>query len=993
MKIIRPLQLSVNHQVLEQNRKFYLIVSATLGINLETGKELLDLDFLKDAFESMGASPLPDMGMPKPNGEFLVSGSFFAGGNQAATGGEVKVKVGNSEKKLVIFGPRKWQAGFPSRPELIKSMPLEYSNSFGGKAYPQNPDGIGYNDGLLPCIEDPKRLVASKNDTPTPAGFSPLALTHPKRMQYQGTYNSDYKQNFFPGYPDDHNWKYFLCAPSDQWIKDYFKGNENFGLYNMHPEKPSIEGTLPGLYARCFVNRVQEAGHKFGELLLNLDTIWLFPEKLLGLLLFRGTTKVVDDEAQDVTEILCAYEDPSQPTRSIDYYKTAFEKRQNSDDDLLINLNTQDLIPDNHKSAMELLMATALNGDSDSELKKNIDKKAEAMQHLADEKMEEAVREVENNLENVEIPDDLDAQTLDIRKLMTQKPDDVSDPGLENFKSKIEAILPGITSGDPQKMVMKDFSFEKIDEIMDAADALAEIKKKDADDIVEKEIGKAKEQIQKQRGKIDTQIKNAIKEMDLSDSGADRIKSLNDAGSKIEEGIKVLDEIDLKGNPDKKMILPRVSSEKIKEQIDMENIKSDPEIPPGMMEALQHVQSQNAMGTADEKTEQMQEQIDRLQQQIRETMETTANQIDEALMKSEAAFKEGYIVVAHFMSEGLSPHKVSLEERKNVLLQTLSNQGDVSNGDWACIDLSGENLDGVNLSGSYLEQVDFSGASLKGADFSGAVMARAVLDNADCTGTNFEGANIGGAHAVRTKFAGSNLKSAILSKGDFTQADFTHADLEDIESFEITIDEADFTQAHFSNLVLLEIHITGAKFIRSQMPASAFINTGMKNCDFSEAAMNKGNFLDTSLDGCNFAGTDLSNACFVATAPEKSMTNHLNFKHSCLKQANFQKMDIRNCNFSYADIENAYFGEANLAGADLTFAKAKNAQFRKADLTGAILDCINLDQGSLAKANMAGASFKKANLFSVDFLRSNISHTDFSWANLDNTLIENWRPE
>ena len=98
MKIIRPLQLSFNQQVLEQNRTFYFTVSASLGINLQTGKELLDLHYLKDMFECMGENPLPDMGMPKPNGEFLVSGKYFAPGGQPVPGGKATVRLNEQEK-------------------------------------------------------------------------------------------------------------------------------------------------------------------------------------------------------------------------------------------------------------------------------------------------------------------------------------------------------------------------------------------------------------------------------------------------------------------------------------------------------------------------------------------------------------------------------------------------------------------------------------------------------------------------------------------------------------------------------------------------------------------------------------------------------------------------------------------------------------------------------------------------------------------------------
>ncbi len=60
----------------------------------------------------MGEKPLPDMGMPKPRGEFLISGSFFPPGKQESTEGWVRVRIGKQEKELYVFGPRKWRNGF-----------------------------------------------------------------------------------------------------------------------------------------------------------------------------------------------------------------------------------------------------------------------------------------------------------------------------------------------------------------------------------------------------------------------------------------------------------------------------------------------------------------------------------------------------------------------------------------------------------------------------------------------------------------------------------------------------------------------------------------------------------------------------------------------------------------------------------------------------------------------------------------------------------------
>ncbi|MCK5098887.1 MAG: DUF2169 domain-containing protein, partial [Desulfobacteraceae bacterium] len=931
MENYRPLQLSFNHQVLEQNRKFYFTASATLGINLQTGEELLDLNYLKDVFECMGENPLPDMGMPKPNGEFLVSGSYFAPGHQFVTGGEVKVRLGEKEKNLYVFGPRKWQAGLPSTPEKITSMIIDYTKAFGGDGYEKNPDGIGFNDGLLPCIEDPQHLVASKNDKPFPTGFSPLYPMLPQRMKYQGTYNSDYKKKYFPGYPEDHDWKFFLCSASDQWITDFYRGDESFSLYNMHPEIPLIQGSLPGLYARCFINQKKQGQELFGELPLNLDTIWFFPEKVLALLVFRGVTEVEDDEAEEITHVLSAYEDKAQQHRSLEYYKEAFEKRKNGNDDLLKNLNTQDLIPEGHKTAMAILMDTALDENMDSgEFAKNMDAKADEMQKMADEKIEDAIQSVEKNLKDIDIPDDAwehlsdDAKKhipgkqggFDLRKLMKEKSDALPDPDVEKFNAKLESAMPGIMSGDPKKIDMKDFSFDKTDEIYDAVDELVEKKKKDVKDVVDKEIDKAAKQIKEQAKNIDKQIEEAKKA--TSQESSDLLENLEETKIKITQSLEALDTLDLDSSETKKGPLPRVDTDAIIEQLDTTQASIDPM----MMDAMQHVQAMKIAGEKEETIEAMEkgikEQLEASQKHIGESLKQAEEQIQEA----EQDFKKSYILGAHFMEEGLSPHKLALDKVKTKFLEAISNKEDVSNGDWACIDLEGENLDGINLSGAFLEQVNFKGASLRGTDLFGAILSRAILEDADFTGANLQEANIGAVKGHKTNFTKANLKFAKLSKADFTGADFTKADLEDIESLELIISDADFTQANIPKVNFIETSITGAIFHDTDMNTSAFIKCSIDYSDFSESFMDKSSFVDTSIKNCKFNKTKLSNACFVATDPENVTMENLDFSNACLNQANFQSLVMKNIVFSYATMENAFFAGANLSGADLTHVQA-----------------------------------------------------------------------
>ncbi|MBN1578992.1 MAG: DUF2169 domain-containing protein [Chitinispirillaceae bacterium] len=944
MKIFRPLQLSFSHRVLEQNRKFHFIASATLGINLRTGESLLEFEQFRDAFECMGEKPIPDTCMPKPCGEYLVSGNYFSPGQKAVTGGEVKIKVGKKEKSLYVFGPRKWQHGAPCTPEPIASMPIDYTNAFGGQKYKKNPDGLGYKDGLLPCIEDAKKLITSPDDRPEPAGFSPLDPSWPQRMRFQPTYDGSYREKYFPGYPPDFDWHYFLCAPRDQRIDGFFKGDEPYELYNMHPELPVIKGALPGLYARCFIRHTLNGTEpEFSELPLNLDTIWFFPEKLLALLIWRGGIEVADDEALQISHVLLAYEDRGHQPRSQEHYREALDKRMTGDNPLLNNFNTEDLIPVGAKCAMELLQEMALSDSEKSEFSKNMEAKAESIKKAADEKIEEAIQQAEKQMEDTGTPDE---EKVKLRKMIQERLEPKPDPDVEALNQKLESILPGITAGDPKKIELKNFSFDKIDRITDAVGELTDKKEK-----------KARAQVKEQLEKVLEGMTDAPEE----------------TRAKLKETVKMI-----KAGETPKAPLPRLDIEGIISQLSLSS--------PQLMGAMQHVAGMKHAEGESEQTESMEKQIN-------ETMDINVREIEDKLHQAKEGFKDAYTMGAHFMEHGLSPHKEPVETVARHLLKSISDGQDVSGGDWACIDLSGRNLDGIDLSGAYLEQVNFKGASLKGANLNKAIMARANLEDADLSGANLEGANVGGVHALRANFTGANMKSAKLSKGDFTDADFTRSELEEAESLEIIVTGATFAEAHMPGMKFIESEIQGVKFPKADLNTSVFYDCAITDIDFTEAIMTSCVFADARLKNVRFNNADLTQACFAATDPGKTSMEKVRFVEACLNKANFQGMAMRKTDFSGASMENANFAGADMTGARLTGAQAKNAQFRKAQLVGARLDRINLMEGSCAKANLADASFAGANLYCVDFLRSNINNTDFSTSNLDGTLIEEWRPK
>jgi hypothetical protein len=117
----------------------------------------------------------------------------------------VVFRIGAAERRLIVFGDRRWQRRFggaleASAPAPFERIEINFKRAFGGGyevppgllpgtdlphpgmrvVYQLNPDGVGYHpDGgaatgaLLPNVERPDQLLRNWNDTPEPAGFTP----------------------------------------------------------------------------------------------------------------------------------------------------------------------------------------------------------------------------------------------------------------------------------------------------------------------------------------------------------------------------------------------------------------------------------------------------------------------------------------------------------------------------------------------------------------------------------------------------------------------------------------------------------------------------------------------------------------------------------------------------------------------------------------------------------------------------------------------------
>ena len=348
MKVIKPTKLPILSRVVERARKPAFHVAAMLGFPLDKPRALLDeLAFWAAVSDALGASGVVDEGFAKVRGEMLVAGSFFAPGSKPLPASYVRVKLGSVDKRLSILGNRTWRDHAPTAPEPMTTMPIDWAHAFGGPRFDRNPYGVGDGDGqavTLPNVDHYGAILRSPADRPEPAGFLPMDVTFAQRRKRAGTYDTRWFEEHFPGLAPDAEPTFFNVAPEDQWIDGFFKGDEALLVENMHPERPRIEGHLPGLAARCFVTQRTAGGERFLEIPMRWDTVWLFPTAGFGVVIAHGSLPVAEDDAADVLHLVCACEDPASP-RPIDHYQQALARRLDKDKGALAGLSDSDLMP------------------------------------------------------------------------------------------------------------------------------------------------------------------------------------------------------------------------------------------------------------------------------------------------------------------------------------------------------------------------------------------------------------------------------------------------------------------------------------------------------------------------------------------------------------------------------------------------------------------------------------------------------------------------
>ena len=912
MKTIKPQRLSLLTRTYEFEGKFYLAANTMAFISFEQPRRLLsEQSMWKFAATALGKDSILDMGMPKQHGEFVVYGKCHAPAGKTVTGALVRAKVGTLEKSLAVIGKRVWErTGLglqASKPGAFSAIDLSYANAFGGEGFANNPVGKGMRPAddtqphFLPHIELPDSPVVFIDDRPQPAGFAPLDFTWPQRMSKAGTYDDAWLKTRFPGYAADMDWSIFNTAQPDQWLPDFFSGDESFEIAGMHPEKPVVQGRLPACAVRCFVTQQGDASLTMREVPTRAETLVLFPGSERAIVMFRGVTEVSTDDGADIAHILVGAEDMA-TRKPLAHYQSVLHARLDKKNGAIHSLIDEPLLPDMPAStskgdALDLNEMDALVRPK-MLLRKNLLVRAQTM--LDDSKqllVKSRADLIATHVSAGMPPPDLTG--IDNALAITIAPDP-EPPRLEELpelKVKLQKLLEDAKAEAMAKKAEAEAGLRKtcIEQKLDFDKIMADAKTQGS--------GPPKPMLDK----VMSQLRNTaddLKTQGVTSPELDKQLADKSLPVKLAEGDAAL----MKMYRDFSHVYPAVGA-----YSDDDNAKARDEVVQG----------------------------------------TTRGETFAGRDFSGADFSGLKLAAANFagaLLEGVNFSGADLtgaDLSTAVLARSIFTEATLTKANF-----SGANLGFAKLAGVDASAANFASAKLAGADMSRINLRDADLSKCDLMGARLAGADFSGVNAPEVKFIQVDLVPAPDSKPDMeglpelpmAGIKFVGAKLNKAMFLNCRMDDADFSGACLDGVVFLTAQGSRVNFSGASLVGFCAVkDCKLQRANFTGANLQKANFRGTDLHLSVFTKATLADAdlseCVLTSVNAKSATaTNLQLVKAKLAGSDFSGANLQQVNLQKADMKGTLFFGTNLYMADFLRASHDNSTvFERANIKKTLL--------------------------------------------------------
>lgn len=875
MRVTKPLKQSLLHRTYQYRGENHFAASIFTMFSLsDPGKILPENELWQTIAAALGQDSMLDAAMPKSRAEYIVLGSFYAPGGRPVPAGYVNVKLGKLEKRLNVFGDRYWKkaAGIGlgvTDPEPMTEMPLTFANAFGGKEHKENPLGKGAAtietaDGMrqpLPNVELPDRLIGSPDDKPPPASLGMIDLMWPQRFKKVGTYDQKWQKERAPGLADDIDWTYFNVASPDQWLDGFFKGDETFALHNLHPERPLIEGRLPGLVSRVFIRpKNTDAQGGLRELKMQLDTVYFLPAHDVGLVLWRGDDLIASDDGLDLDQIMVAYERLSDPRRSFEHYHAALDKRLDPDSRSKYLLNEADLIPDGDRSGLlEIIERSGEEAGREGVLAKNLKVRAQR--------------------EHAQIRDKMLALGVKPEQLA------MTEPAAEAPQFKLEDLeLDTLLSDAKQRAAGAR------EEAMGKIRAMCEEFGQDFEELMQK----ARTQVTLPRFTGAAQLEN--------------MRRLASEFPALAEQFKTVLAESPDGGLDVRMAQAEAAFRKGYAQGAHHMISTLPDERRAGLEALRvdvlacHKRGESLSGRDLAGINLAGEDLSgadfsNAYLEFADLSGCNLNRVNfSGAILAKANLSEATLDAADLRDAGLGMAVLHAVRGSDVKFDRAVLHQAV---------LSSAAFTRISCRETQVLKGDFSAAEFRDGHFSNVVFYDCVFNDA-----NFEG----------TEFA-----KGIFAKGEAKRIKLTRTRGTGVLFVDMDFERADFRESQLANLRIVgESVLTGADFTRADLTGSNLRALDMQGARLEGAVLDRCEMSDSNLSGAKLSGASAVHALFMRTNFEAADLSNMNCMEAMLNKARLVNADLRKSNFYGAEFLGVTVGDTRFHGANLKLTKLKD---------------------------------------------------------------------
>lgn len=866
-------RISLLHQVYGLAGRDRLCVVAAAGFRLDRdgGDLLTDQELWAAATESLGQGEILDPVMPKRFSEVLAAGKCCAAGGKPAQVVAVTLKAGPVSKDLVVFGERQYTLdGRLGPPEPFTESPMKWDRTFGGPGL-KNPEGCTHpaKDGppaIPPLVEYRGQIMVMKNDETAPAGLRPMGLDWPERLMSRGTFDGEWLDTCWPGLPKDFDLGYFNLASEDQQFEGRFEPGQQVEISGMHADHPRISASLPMIRVRVFAVRESEGeAQEFTELELTPDTLWLFPNKLTGVLLYRARMPVADDEASDVNFLVGGYELLSEPKRPLPYYQRLLEGEPpeveapapppppepveeaapvQAPPPPPVEIETAAFSPEDHLASLESRIAQA-EAQLDMLYKQAGVNPLELEAHLADV--------AASALAGMKLPE----------VALPAGPDAMLDGLLASNKAK-EAELAaafkalGVDPNSPPALGPTPEPAPK-----NGAEAVEYLKDKGVKD----------EKLFDELRKLDKEVAAAQKEKEAliaaSDpQGAAKAGMVSGGAPELEAKAPEAPE------PGKGLEAPDAPGGADAEPA----VRVGPKTPE---EAAQWAQDGRSMAGCD------------------------LSGFDlSGLDLKEADFTDAVLEGADLSDADLTG--------------AVLDRAKLANADLTMAKLENVRAENASFAGAKLHQAMMRSGNFGQADFTGADMSRSVCNHANFTRAELVEANLRNAEVRQARASG-----AVFSKADLSNAMLVQSKLEEADFDGAQLEKASFLRADLRDARLGDVRAEFTDFSDARMEkcrsdgSARFVNAFFTNAKMDGAAWDRVDATGSDFRSCQLDGASMGGCCFAGANLEKARSRNADFSKADFSNASLKQADFFQSSLRKAVLVNSNLDSASLYGVDL----------------------------------------------------------------------------